>query len=112
MSRRQSSSDVEVGFLNGAHEWLAGVERDYKVFTRCEIVPKVGKGQFSVRMIACVAEKGGSMRVIAQITQTFPNVSNQTLAGLFLAQSMSLERIVSNWALDQVGLLSGALNEG
>jgi len=96
----------------GAWEWLADCEKSYKVFTRCEMRPKVGKSQWSVRMVAEVRNADGTMRTVAQVSQTFPTGGNQTLAGLVLAMAMSIERIVGHWALDQHGLTADAPNEG
>lgn len=104
MSRKNEVAKVEVGLLNGAYEWLADTEKGYRVFTRVILTPKASKNLWSVRAVADVREKDGTMRTIAQVSQTFPSAHNQTLAGLMLAMSMSIERIVSHWALDQPGL--------
>ena len=112
MSRMDSHVKHEVGLLNGAYEWLADTEKSYKVLTRCEIVPKTSNLLFSVRMVAEVREKDGKMRTVAQVSQTFPTSQTQTLAGLVLAMSISIERIVSHWALDAVGETRTAPQEG
>lgn len=104
MSRKQNPSDLEKGLLSGAYEWFADVEKGYQVFTHVILTPKASKNLWSVRAVAEVQGEGGVMRTVAQVTQTFPNTSNQTLAGLMLAMGMSIERIVSNWALDRPGL--------
>ena len=112
MSRKREASAVELGLLNGSYEWLADAEKSYRVFTRVILTPKAEKNLWSVRAVAEVREKDGTMRTVAQVTQTFPNSSNQTLAGLMLAMAMSIERITSHWALDQPGLTREAPQEG
>lgn len=108
MSRKPENSDRELGLLNGAYEWLSDAEKSYRVFTRVILVPKAEKNRWSVRMVAEVREKDGTMRTVAQVSQMFPNSSNQTLAGLILAMSMSIERLTSHWALDAPGLTRDA----
>jgi len=111
MSRHKKSGDVELGQLEGAYDWLAGVEKDYNVSTRCIMVPTTLNARWSVRMVAEKWEAGKEPRIVAQVTQTYPSGGKQTLAGLMLAMAMSLERIVGNWALDVVGETRSAPQE-
>ena len=111
MSRKVEASAIEAGLLSGAHEWLADVEKSYRLFTRVILTPKAEKGRWSVRAVAEVRNADGTMRTVAQVTQTFPNGGKQTLAGLMLSMSMSIERITSNWALTAVEQVEEAPQE-
>jgi len=62
-------------------------------------------------MVAEKWEAGKEPRIVAQITQTFPTGGKGSLAGLMLAMSMSLERIVGNWALGTAPETEGAPQE-
>lgn len=112
MSRKQDKGEVEVGMMNGAWDWFAEVEGSYKLLTRVIIVPTVEKYRWSVRAVAEVVGGDGTVKTVAQITQRWPTSGTQTLSGLILAMSLSIERMAGEWALTSRAQEGSAPQEG
>jgi streptomycin 6-kinase len=99
-NRKQAEAEESMG--KAAWDWWQGMEMGVNVDVTLTIERSKQKGVYALTLVAKDTVEDAANPIACRVVNTWPNSSQQTLAGLIFAMVMKLDRMVDEHALDRL----------